>query len=121
MKHIIHHKYAYLSYAIVSIITALLLMFQNVDTLTLIRALEYWVVVFTFTFAIGLLLYLTSNRARRISNVIESLITIVLSIAFLFVVNGLSLDNNIIDIALIYLYITIAHIVGVRMANALTV
>lgn len=96
-------------------------MFQNVDTLTLIRALEYWVVVFTFAFAIGLLLYLTSNQARRVSNVIESLITIALSIAFLVVVNNLSLDNNIIDIALIYLYITIAHVVGVRMVNALTV
>lgn len=110
-----------MSYIVISVITALLLMFQNVDTLTLIRALEYWVVVFTFAFAIGLLLYLTSNQARRVSNVIESLITIALSIAFLVVVNNLSLDNNIIDIALIYLYITIAHVVGVRMVNALTV
>lgn len=119
MQKILKHKYALLSYVIISTFTGLLLRYQHVDTLTLIKTLEYWVVVFTFTFASGLLLYLTNTRAKRVNNIVESLVTIVSSIVFLYVVNSFDLDNQIVDITLIYICITIYHIVGVRLVNAL--
>lgn len=119
MQKIFQHKCALLSYVIISILTGLLLRYQHPDTLLLIKTLEYWVVVFTFTFAMGLLLYVTNTHAKRTSNIVESIITIVLSIVFLYIANSFNLDNQIVNIFLIYICITIYHIVGVRLVNAL--
>lgn len=116
---IIKHKFAYSSYIIISVIIGLFLKFNQIEPIDLIKILEYIVVVATFAFAMALLLYVTKTSAKKISNVLEAIVTIIMSFIFIAVVNSISLENSIIDIILIYVYVAICHIIGIRLANAL--
>lgn len=113
------HKIACISYAVLSIIIGIILKFNQIQPIDLIKILEYIVIVTTFAFAIALLLYVTKTSTKKINNVLESVITITMMLVFIGVVNNISLENSAIDITLIYLYVAICHIIGIRLANAL--
>lgn len=113
------HKIAYISYAVLSIIIGIILKFNQIQPIDLIKILEYIVIVTTFAFAIALLLYVTKTSAKKANNVLEAVITITMMFAFIVIVNNISLENSVIDIALIYVYIAICHIIGIRLAKAL--